>query len=213
MAISRSSVNGRSGVASWLNANATEYFASVTYSSSGYQITAKDSNNNTLFTWTGSGVTVYKSASASDYRSFDTASTGTFICAKCGGGILVYPDPASSQAHAHKGGVIITKNNDGKTVIIAGGGSSALATSCTSGVVSAAWGDQTDATKTISYTPTSQNQTQFVPFTTYAVADSVSYTPNAFFLPTTQYASIGYGKISGGNNTYITNGYWALKDA
>jgi hypothetical protein len=212
MAISRATVQGREGVASWLNANATEYFASVTYSSSGYQITAKDSSNNTLFIWDGNGVTVYKSATVYDTRAIDTRYNGYFVCAKCNGGIMIYPDPASSPAHTDKGCIIITKTINNKTAIIVGGGSSTLSTSCTSGIVSAAWGDATDASKTISYSVTAQNQTQFVPFTTYAVADSVSYTPNAFFLPTTQYNTIEYGKITDGYALYITNGFWAIKD-
>ena len=150
----------------------------------------------------------YKDASHYDEKSCNLSTDGVFDCIKCSGGIMII----FGSGNTNSGGIIITKNNNGKTAIVIGA-SSSVSAACTTGVNSAAWGDATDATKTISFSSASQNQTQFVPFTTYAVADATSYTPKAYYLPTTQYASIGYGKISDGVNNYITNGYWAIKDA
>ena len=210
MAIIKETVTGgRQGLRAWLNTNACpEYFASVSYSSS--KITAKDANNKTLLEFDGSiGMKVYKDDSHSDTKSVDTSSTNSsFECIKCSGGILIN----FGTGNTDKGSIIITKTNNGKTAIITGGAST-ISAALTTSILSTSWGDATDSTKMISFSSSAQNQTQFVPFTTYAQAGTVSYTPKAFYLPATQYASIGYGKISDGTNTYITNGYWAIKDA
>ena len=213
MAITKSTVTYLNGVTSWLQSNAVPtYFASVVYD--GTKIICKDANNNTLLSLNYSSATIYKNESGYDDKSLNFSSDirATYICVKCGGGILIFPDPDSPAAHSNKGGIIITKTNNGKVAVIAGGDNASLAASCSNGVVSAAWGDDASATKTITYTPASQNQTQLVPFSTYAPANSVSYTTNAFFLLTTQYSSIVYGEVENNGAKYITNGYWAIKD-
>ena len=206
MAIEKIIVSGRAAVATWLNANATEYFAS--YTMNGNTMTAKDAQNNDRLVWDGSNVKIYKSATVFDTKTADTASAGTYTIAKCNGGILIIAGPQSS----HEMSLILTKTNNDVTAVIVGSYSN-RETALKSSICAAAWGDAEDATKTRSFSPDSQNQTQFVSFTTYAKPDTTSYTPNAFYMPVGEYYDWSYGKFTAGGDTYITNGYWAIKDA
>lgn len=205
MAIEKIIVSWRVNVASWLNANATEYFAS--YTMNGNTMIAKDAQNNVMLEWDGSNVKIYKSATVFDTKTADTASAGTYTISKCNGGIMVIAGSESS----HDMSFIITKTNNDVTAVIVGSYSN-HATAMTSNIYAAAWGDAEDSTKKLTFTPVSQNQTQFVSFTTYAKPDTISYTPNAFYMPVGEYYSLNYGKFTAGGETYITNGYWAIKD-
>lgn len=207
MAIEKIIVSGRAAVASWLNANATEYFAS--YTMNGNTMIAKDAQNNVMLEWDGSNVKIYKSATVFDTRTADTASAGTYTIAKCNGGILIIAGPQSS----HSMSLILTKTNNDVTAVIVGSGTSNRATALTNSICAAAWGDAEDATKTRTFYPSAQNQTQFASFTTYAKPDTTSYTPNAYYMPVGEYYDWSYGKFTAGGDTYITNGYWAIKDA
>ena len=206
MAIEKIIVSGRANVASWLNANATEYFAS--YTMDGNTMIAKDAQNNVMLEWDGSNVKIYKSATVFDTKAADTASAGTYTISKCNGGIMVIAGSESS----HEMSLILTKTNNDVTAVIVGSGTSNRVSALTNGIGVAAWGDAEDATKTRTFYPSAQNQTQFVSFTTYAKPDTVSYTPKAFYLPNGQYYSLEYGKIIVNGDTYITNGYWAIID-
>lgn len=206
MAIEKIIVSGRANVASWLNANATEYFAS--YTMDGNTMIAKDAQNNVMLEWGGDDVKIYKSATVFDTKRADTTTAGTYTIAKCNGGIMVIAGSESS----HDMSFILTKTNNDVTAVIVGSSSNRV-NAMTNGICAAAWGDAEDATKTRTFTPSAENQTQFVSFTTYAKPDTVSYTPKAFYLPDGQYYSLEYGKIIVNGDTYITNGYWAIKDA
>ena len=207
MAIVKVTVSGRSGVASWLNANAAEYFVSVTYSSQNYTLTAKDLNNRTVFTLNSTGINIYKSASVYDSMSFSTESSGDYTIVKCGGGILIM----TSGTHTNVAHIIITKTNDGTVAVIAGG-ASARANALTQNIRAAAWGDAEDATKTLTFTPSAQNQTRLIEFMTYAAPDTVRYTPTAFYMPVGENYDVSYGKFTVDGRVYITNGYWAIED-
>lgn len=205
MAIEKIIVSGRENVASWLNANASDFFASVTMD--GYALVARDTQNNVVLNWDSSQVTIYKSTAVSDSLTVDTSMNGKYTIAKCSGGILII----SGTSNTHHLNFIITKTNNDVTAVIAGGNYN-LVTALTQSIIAAAWGDAEDATKTRTFTPSAQNQTQFVSFTTYAKPDTTSYTPNAFYLPDGQYYSLEYGKIIVNGKIYITNGYWAILD-
>lgn len=206
MAIEKIIVSGRANVASWLNANATEYFASYTMDSN--KMIAKDAQNNVMLEWDGSNVKIYKSATVFDTKAADTASAGTYTISKCNGGIMVIAGSDSS----HEMSLILTKTNNDVTAVIVGSGTSNRATALTNSICAAAWGDAEDSTKTFWFYPSAQNQTQFVSFTTYSKPDTVSYTPKAFYLPDGQYYDLEYGKIIVNGKLYITNGYWAILD-
>lgn len=205
MAIEKIIVSGRANVASWLNANASDFFASVTMD--GYTLVARDTQNNVVLNWDSSQVTIYKSTAVSDSLTVDTSMNGKYTIAKCSGGILII----SGANNTHHLNFIITKTNNDVTAVIAGGNSN-FVTALTQNIIAAAWGDAEDATKTRTFYPSAQNQTQFVSFTTYAKPDTVSYTPKAFYLPDGQYYDLEYGKIIVNGKLYITNGYWAILD-
>lgn len=207
MAIEKIIVSGRANVASWLNANATEYFAS--YTMNGSLMIAKDAQNNVMLEWGGDDVKIYKSATVFDTKSANTATAGTYTISKCNGGIMVIAGSESSNEMS----LILTKTNNDVTAVIVGSGTSNRANALTQSIIAAAWGDAEDATKTRTFYPSAQNQTQFVSFTTYAKPDTTSYTPNAFYLPDGQYYSLEYGKFIVNGKLYITNGYWAIEDA
>ena len=207
MAIEKIIVSGRANVASWLNANATEYFAS--YTMDGNTMIAKDAQNNVMLEWDGSNVKIYKSATVFDTKTADTASAGTYTIAKCNGGIMVIAGSESS----HEMSLILTKTNNDVTAVIVGSGTSNRKNALTNSICAAAWGDAEDATKTRWFDTSAENQTQFVSFTTYAKPDTTSYTPKAFYLPDGQYYDLEYGKFIVNGKLYITNGYWAIEDA
>ena len=206
MAIEKIIVSWRANVASWLNANATEYFAS--YTMDGNKMIAKDAQNNVRLEWDGDNVKIYKSATVFDTRTANTATAGTYTIAKCNGGIMIIAGSESS----HEMSLILTKTNNDVTAVIVGSGTSNRENALTIDICAAAWGDAEDATKTRRFYPSAENQTQFVSFTTYAKPDTTSYTPNAFYLPDGQYYSLEYGKIIVNGKIYITNGYWAILD-
>lgn len=207
MAIEKIIVSGRANVASWLNANATEYFAS--YTMDGNKMIAKDAQNNVMLEWDGSNVKIYKSATVFDTKAADTSSAGTYTISKCSGGIMVI---AGSES-VNEMSLILTKTNNDVTAVIVGSGTGNRENALTRDICAAAWGDAEDATKTRTFYPSAQNQTQFASFTTYAKPDTTSYTPNAYYMPVGEYYDWSYGKFTAGGDTYITNGYWAIKDA
>ena len=209
MAIVKTTVTSMTALGTWLAENAPEY---GTWSNPDVSTLRLSVNGNARLIWNADRVRIYKSSSvyedaaATQYDS-PNGGSGTIV-AKCDGGIMIERVVTNGFAH-----FIFTKTNNNELAIICVVKNNSSAANIYSNIHSVANGDSTDATKLISYSPTGQNQTQFVPFTTYAVADATSYTPNAYYCPTIQYASIGYGKISDGVNNYITNGYWAIKDA
>lgn len=207
MSIIKQTVSGRSSVASWLNTvGYPDYFSTVTYSD--YTVTAKNADNKVIFEWDSGGIKVHKSDSVYDTISFGTESSGDYTCVKCDGGILIM----TSGTHTNFANILITKTNNGVVAVIAGGAATRVA-ALTTNILSAARGDAEDVTKLRSYTPSAENQTQFIMFPTYAKPDTQSYTPNAYFMNTGQYYDLSYGKFMAGGVIFITNGYWAIKDA
>ncbi len=57
------------------------------------------------------------------------------------------------------------------------------------------------------------NQTQIVSFVTNAPAGTISYTPDAFYIPFREYAGGGYAKFTMNGKMYMTDGYWAVRDS
>lgn len=213
--IIKDNVISNSAIATWMAANAVpDYFASVTYSN--YIMECKDADSNVLFRLNGaSTLDLRKAANSQESISINgntqptQTNPGTVV--KCGGGIMVIVDNGGYRMYW-----LITKNQDGKTVVIANASSNSTTSKeslLTSNIHAVAWGDVTTAEKKITYTKSEQNQTLLVPFTTYTKPDTVSYTPNAFYMPVGEYYSVNYAKFTADNAVYITNGYWAIKDA
>lgn len=64
-----------------------------------------------------------------------------------------------------------------------------------------------------SFSKNTRNQTSIIPFMTCNDLSASSYTPNAGYIPNGQYYNMGYGSIVIEQTTYLTNGYWVIKDA
>jgi len=230
MAITKSTVTSMQALAEWLQANAVpEYFASVSIDAK--TITGSDANGNPLMVYsvTNHSFSIYKTSggnaetftiATSSYSNAEPTTDNPAIAAKCGGGlmVLINREYSGSASGWYCLNFIITKTNNDITAVIAGtykdaDKTGASVTSSTTNIHSVALGDATDAAKTHSFTVSAENQTQFVSFTTYAKPDTTSFTPNAFYMPVGEYYDWSYGKFTAGGDTYITNGYWAIKDA
>ena len=215
MAITKATITGMADLAAWLSENACpDYFDRVTWANS--CLTCADADGNTLFSWSSSDYAVYKVPGGS--AEIGNACSGDMIsvnhpatAAKCGGGILITLHYTSS-GYTYFAHIVFTRTNSGQLAVIAVMAPDGSNGAAWSNIHSAAIGDAADTAKLISFTPSAQNQTLLVPFTTYAKPDTVSYTPHAFYMPVGEYYGIGYGKFTAGGETYITNGCWAVRD-
>ena len=206
-----------SQVVSWLQENAVpKYFASVTSDS---YTTCKDSSGNTVLTAEygssgGSSFKVYKSSEFyQSIRAIGLINSIARTLFACEGGLLIHNAQPSGGSSTYYQDIIITKNiNDVTTIIIGDWASSHANRSSKINVI--AWGDDESDNPTLTFNASSQYQTQFIPFTTFIpYGDKVSYTPNVFYMPVGQFYDLDFGIFQSGEYTYVTNGYWAIKDA
>ncbi len=201
----------------FLGALVPDYFASVEYTDNNNTgITCKDSDGNTVFTvavdnsnWT---YTAY--ADSENYVSKTSSYAKPVYGYVCNNGaMIVGVNNAISDATGIRGSVVISKTNNDRTGFIIAAGSSGSTTDLYSNVVTGAWGDVTPLTSSYSYGSgvTNQNQTQMVPFVTHCALGEKSYFPNAFFIPVAQTRTV-FGELVADGVSYVTNGYWAIKD-
>lgn len=180
--------------------NDSGLFDSVTLDDS--TVTCKDADGNTLVTFAKSGnsttVTLYASASVSNSVTH-SSSTPTYGYS-CSNGLLI-----QSGSGNYAGYDLITKTNNDKIAIV-----SSSAPSATNGCA-IAWGDAAPLSN-FQYSENTRNQTIVCPFATNSDEGTVSYTPNAGYMPFGQYYGMGYGKIVMDGVTYLTNGHWVIKD-
>lgn len=187
-------------LATWMRTNLVpDYFAAVTVESG--VITCTDADGNTLLTKGSNSLTAYKSASASAGISPHAGMQTVTEAYNCANGALLVFSNGTYTAH-----VLITKTNNGATAIVF---SQPTIPGFTNGISSVAWGDILP-NNAYAFTALTANQTQLVPFCTDAALGTVSYTPNAFYIPVGQYRAFGVMTLDGVN--YLTNGYWAIKD-
>ena len=107
------------------------------------------------------------------------------------------------------GSILITKTNNDDVCIVANNGLYGY-----QAMSIIAWNDVAPFNK-FSYTPTSRNQTEIVPFVTCSDIDRQSYTPNAGYMPFTQYDGNSlrqYFKMTLDDEDYITDGFWVIRD-
>lgn len=214
MSITRTYINGdTSTLVSFLESSGL--FDSVTAESD--TITCKDSDNNTLLViapagsgYYGHQITAYASSSVSilanlKNNSYDTYFIDGYSCAN--GVILRYGATGSTSYNAC---LLITKTNNDAVAVVVSSSATTIPAAYTS-FYSVAWGD-TAPINAFTTAANAQNQTMLVPFSTNANEGLQSYTPNAGFMISGQLYSLGYGKATIGSGTYITNGYWAIKD-
>lgn len=211
MAITRASLADRAALAAWLQENAVpEYFASVTYTDSKIQGFDEDGNKLLEITSTG-GIYAYSSANSylswtSDYTLIGLSKISLIACDN---GILFENMYNGSNGKIM---VCITKTNNDKTAIVFSANSTSKVSGYYTDIRHVAWGDNETVTSTTTFTPENGMQTVLVPFVTNADIESVSYTPDAFWISMNFNYNMGIGKFRMGGDMFISNGYWAVRD-
>lgn len=213
MAITRANLANRAALAEWLQANAVpKYFASVTYTDSKIQGFDEDGNKILEIGSTGG---IYAYSSANSYQSwtsdFSLIGASTINLIACDNGIL-FENTYTGSGYTGKIMVAITKTNNGKTAFIFSGNSSSAVRGYYTELRHVAWGDNDTVTSTTTFTPENGMQTVLVPFVTNADIESVSYTPDAFWISMNFNYNMGIGKFRMGGDMFISNGYWAVRD-
>lgn len=212
MAVTRAQVSGIEALATWLNANATDFFSSVTYTNGGLH--AFDTDGNEVFSASSSVFTAYRTSGANGISATGITSGlfGTTNIIMCDNGIIL--DTTYTRNVTRGFGVLIAKTNNDKLAAIFSYGDTVSTTEnyLYKQIQHVALGDNTTSATTTTITPEAANQTVLVPFATNADLTDVSYCPNAFYMPTGQYYSMGLGRFELAESTYITNGYWAIKE-
>lgn len=175
-------------------------------------VTMKDGDGNILSVISDNSgsaqITAY--ADVSNSASGDYSINGHIQYAyKCSNGILLRIFNPNSGNMQWKATILITKTNNNKIAYIF----SKVLLNTTSNLTNyycVAWGD--DGTSDFTFTAKEAEQTLMCPFCTNANMGEQSYTPNAFWLPFGQYYNMGYGTLTMNGVTYLTNGYWCIKD-
>lgn len=214
MAITRAQVTGFQALASWLSENATAIFGSVTYTSNNVIATDKDGNTAFALMYNDNYPLIRAYRSASSYIDSEYivgAFNATFNLIMCDNGIII--DFSYYFNGNCKGAILIAKtNNDKLAIIFSRGGSGVTTDYAYKQLKHVALGDSTTMSTTTTFTPESGYQTSLVPFSTNADVGEVSYTPNAYWIAMSANYSMGIGKFRMGGDTFISNGYWAIKD-
>ena len=214
MAITRAQVSGLEALAAWLTTNCADLLGSATYSDDVMTLTDKYGNTILTAKQNSSGyVYAYRTADSYISASMSTAAfSGTTDIIACDNGIII--DANYTQNTSRKMGILITKTNNDKLAVIFsyGGTTSTTANFLYTSLQHVAWGDSTTMSTTTTFTPESAQQTCMTPFITNADVGDVSYTPNARYLTAHSSYASGIGKMLLGTDTWITNGYWAIKD-
>ena len=213
MAIIRANLANRAALAEWLQTNAVpKYFASVTYTDGVTQGFDEDGNKLLEIGSTGG---IYAYSSADSYQSwtsdFSLIGAKTINLIACDNGIL-FENTYTGSGSTGKIMVAIAKTNNGKTAFIFSGNSTSAVSGYYTALRHVAWGDSPTVTSTTTFVPEQTNQTELQAFLTNVEVGGTSYTPDAGYMPAhTLYAS-GINKFILGADTYITNGYWYIKD-
>lgn len=178
---------------------------------SGSTITCKDADENTLLTFSRASqtmtITAYASASASKYVQYNYGTSSTQVTISygyaCANGVML-----QFSGMNYKACVMIAKTNNGEIVTVMSNSESVNSYTV---VWCVAWGDVAPFTN-FTFTAHERNQTVIAPFASCANIGDVSYTDKAGYIPYGQYYNSGYGTLSIGEDTWLTNGYWCIKD-
>lgn len=213
MAITRAQVSTPAGLAAWLNENAGAFLSGVSRVGAQEIYRAADLDGNIIFNFTANNFTAYRRNEANPISSNGGNSYfGTTSIIMCDNGIIL--DTSYNYNVSRKFGVLITKTNDGKIACIFSYGGTATTNDnyLYTQLQHVALGDSTTMSTTTTFTPEAGQQTSLVPFSTNADIEEVSYTPNAYWIAMSANYSMGIGKFRMGGDTFISNGYWAIKD-
>lgn len=202
-----------------------------------FQSVEEDSQDNTVIVCTGVGgqklfglkkgggfyptdCIYYKSDGTSEEIDYPggtgTSATNFQWAAVCKNGALIKWARAESHSSSSNSTIeiVVTKNNNGKTAIITTKASSSTSTAgayLTTGVLAFAEGDNPNLIP-LTFTGRVMEQTQKVQFATNAASNEVSYTPDAFYLQCGNIYDTPYNRFTDDGVTYLTNGYWAVRD-
>lgn len=192
-------------------------FNGMTATLSGDTITLTDSSNNTLCTITQTQTSygaeyafeVFANASLSSTATYNYSYNTLLYAWKCSGGIML--DFRASNYEYHYP-FYITKTNNGGTAFVFTkatyfGDNSCLYTS----IACIAWGD-IGALSTYTFSPAPKRQAIICPMPTNNAYGAPSFTQDAGFMPFNTNYNMGYGKLTDDGTTYLTNGYWCIKD-
>ena len=217
MAIVRERLANRDALAAWLQENAVPtLFKSVTYENSVIAC-FDDEDNKVLEIDSVGGIYAYRAEGNSISFVPDTGGLGMYAIdlIACNNGIILESGYYTSSQATNTGKValMITKTNNGVPAIIFSYLYNNKVMPYYTAIKHVAFGDsETLATET-TFSPESGQQTMLVPFATNVKVGDVSYTPDAFYMPMNSAYQSGIGKFSIGDDVFITNGYWAIKDS
>lgn len=222
MSITRATLASVEALAAWMQTNAVpSIFKSVTYDNG--VLTATDADDNTVLEINGGNgsassgfFSAYRAASNSLGFALNLFPVSTQISIiGCDNGFIFEANVRNSNGSERLFACLISKTNNGKAAIIFPSTPPTTTSSPqqrTTGLHHVAFGDNETIATTTTFTPEAGQQTSFATFCTNADVGTASYTPNAFFMPMSQVYTSGMGKFILGADTYITNGYWCIKD-
>lgn len=219
MAVTRAQVANVEALAAWMQENAVpNIFKSVTIDSSNNITATDDEDNVCLYIKNGYGGHFRVYSGESSYVSigmqFVVARSTASDVIGCDNGFMLSGKVEDSSLNQKNFAFLCTKTNNGKPAIIFQSDlSKSGANVYTQTLHHIAFGDTTSTSlyTTTTFTPEDTNQTELVPFLTNADLLTVSYCPNAFYIPSGQYYNAGMGLFEMEESAYITNGYWAIK--
>lgn len=214
MSIARGSVTTKVQLAAWLTENTTGLFGSVT--GTGTTFTATDTEGNTILE-TLDGTSGYLRAyrAEGNYIQLATRSffNNTMQVIACDNGVILDGEISDGSGYSRSFAMLFAKTNNDKIAIVFPSALSATAGQQYKNALNhVALGDSTTMSTTTTFTPEAGQQTSLVPFSTNADVEDVSYTPNAYWIAMSANYSMGMGKFRMGGDTFISNGYWAIKD-
>jgi hypothetical protein len=203
-----------SQLADWMRENAVpEYFASIELVSD--DMRCKDEDGNVVFDYDTSNIQFRKNPNAIEDAgdNYQPSVNRPGSVGKCANGIII-----DVNADSRGSTVLITKTNNGAVAAVFNYWTSSIPRlrSLTTGVHVCAVGDYGGSAadiRTLTFSISEKNQTQLNCFTTTPVEGVISYTPKAFYMPCSQVYDMTFGKFFANGKWYLTNGYWAIKDA
>lgn len=216
MSISRAKVSSISELAAWMQENAVpSIFKSVTYEND--HITATDEDDNVVLE--------IKNNNGGYFRAFrgenNYFSIGMQYIVKrnsesdiigCDNGFIFSGECEDQNINTRSFAFLCSKTNNGKVAIVFPSSYVNNPAKYITALHHVAWGDSATISSTTTFTPESGQQTSFTVWKTNVEFGDVSYTPNAYYLDMHTNYSSGIAKLLLNGDTFITNGYWAIKD-
>lgn len=212
MAIVRAQVSGVQALAEWLDENATHLLQKVEKDASEDVWYGYDLDGKKVLSLKSGEFAAYRTDGGGDIKSTLAGMfTGTNDIIMCGNGIIIAAAFTNLGYGVRYFSVLISKTNNGRLACVFSVGSSATQILYTQ-LQHVAIGDSTTLSTTTTFTPEAGQQTCLVPFATNAEIGTTSYTPDAFYIPMNPNYAMGIGKFLMGADTYISNGYWAIRE-